>query len=55
MGILNGLVFGQLICGGVITTFALGLFGNQVYFIVLSIVGVMAFVLCRFCLDPLAD
>ena len=28
MGIQNGIIYGQVILGGAITTFALGLFGN---------------------------
>lgn len=28
MGIQNGIIYGQVIMGGIITTFALGLFGN---------------------------
>ena len=52
---MNGIVFSHLILGGVLTTFALGLFGNEVYFIILSAIGVFSFILCRFSLDPLEE
>ena len=55
MGILNGIVYGQVILGGSITTFALGLFGNFIYFIVLTTIGVGALIFVHFLLDPLKD
>jgi len=55
LGILNGIVFGQVILGGTITTFALGLFGNFIYFIVLTAIGVAALIFVHLLLDPLED
>lgn len=53
MGIQNGIIYGQVVMGGAVTTFALGLFGNFIYFIVLSAIGVLAFFFCYFFIDPL--
>jgi len=55
IGVLNGIVFTQILLGGILTTFGLGLFGNKTYFTILSIVGISSFVLCRFMLDPLEE
>jgi len=52
---MNGIVFSNLILGGLLTTFALGLFGNEVYFIILSVIGVLSYFLCKNYLDPLED
>lgn len=53
MGILNGIIYGQVILGGTITAFALGLFGNFIYFIVLTVVGLLALLFVHFFLDSL--
>lgn len=53
IGVLNGIVYSQIILGGVLTTFALGLFGDKIYFTILSIIGVISYFLCKFLLDPL--
>jgi hypothetical protein len=55
IGAMNGIVYSQIILGGVLTTFALGLFGNEIYFIILSGIGILSFILCKFCLDPLEE
>ena len=55
MGIQNGLIFFHIFCGGLITTFALGVFGNLTYFIVLTVVGVISLAFCQFFLDPLSS
>ena len=55
MGIQNGIIFGQVILGGAITTFALGLFGNFIYFIVLTVIGILSLLFVHFLLDPLED
>lgn len=53
MGIQSGIIYGQVILGGAVTTFALGLFGNQTYFIVLTGIGVLSFLFVYFFLDSL--
>ena len=53
MGIQSGIIYGQVIMGGAITTFALGLFGNTIYFIVLTAIGVFALFFVHFFLDSL--
>ena len=53
MGIQSGIIYGQVILGGVVTTFALGLFGNQIYFLVLTGIGALSFLFVNFFLDPL--
>jgi MFS family permease len=55
MGIMNGIVYGQVILGGSITTFALGLFGNFIYFIVLTTIGIGSLLFVHFLLDPLKE
>lgn len=55
MGIQSGIIYAQIILGGCITTFALGLFGNEVYFIVLTAIGVVAFIVGKVFIDPLND
>ena len=53
MGIQSGIIYGQVILGGAVTTFALGLFGNTIYFIVLTGIGIAAFLFVNFFLDSL--
>lgn len=53
MGIQNGLIYTSNFIGAAITTFGLGLFGNQVYFLILTGVGIASFALCKLFLDPL--
>ena len=53
MGIQSGIIYGQVILGGAVTTFALGLFGNQIYFIVLTVLGLISLLFVHFFLDPL--
>lgn len=53
MGILNGLVYASGLLGSIIITFGLGLFGNLVYFLILTSIGMLAFLLCWIFLDPL--
>ena len=55
MGIQSGIIYGQVILGGAITTFALGIFGNTVYFIVLTVIGTLSYLFVHFCLDDLMD
>ena len=53
MGILNGLVYCQSFLGAVIITFGLGIFGNNIYFTILTATGILAFVFCFIFLSPL--
>ena len=53
MGIQSGIVYSNVLLGGTITTFALGLFGNEIYFIVLTVIGAISYFLCKIFLDPL--
>ncbi len=55
MGIQNGLVYTSNFVGAAITAFGLGLFGNQIYFIILTGIGILGFALCNFFLDPLKE
>lgn len=55
MGIQNGLIYTSNFVGAAITAFGLGLFGNQIYFLVLTGVGILGFALCNLFLDPLKD
>lgn len=52
-GVTNGIVYGSSLFGAVITTFGLGLFGSQIYFIILSALGIASYLVCTFCLDSL--
>ena len=53
LGLQNSLVYTSSLLGAVVITFGLGLFGSQIYFLVLTLLGVVAFFLCTFLLDPL--
>jgi hypothetical protein len=53
MGMQNAIIYGQVLLGGIITTFALGIFGNTVYFTVLTVIGTLSFLFVHFMLDPL--
>ena len=55
MAIQNGIIYGQVMLGGVVTTFALGIFGDQIYFMVLTIIGTMSLLFVHFFLDPLKE
>ena len=55
MAIQNGIIYGQVMLGGIVTTFALGLFGDQIYFIVLTVIGTMSLLFVHFFLDPLEE
>ena len=55
IGVFNGILFSQIAFGGVLTTFALGLFGKKVYFTILTFISILSFFLCRLKLDPLED
>lgn len=53
MGIQNGLVYASALLGSIIITFGLGLFGNFVYFLILTGIGMLAYLMCWLFLDPL--
>ena len=53
MGIQSGIIYGQVILGGAVTTFALGYFGNTTYFIVLTAIGLISLLFVHFFLDSL--
>lgn len=53
MGIQNGLVFTSVLLGSVIITFGLGLFGNVIYYLLLTTIALLAFLICTFFLDSL--
>ena len=55
LGILNSLICGQSLFGAIFITFGLGIFGNEIYFIILTGTGLLAFVFCYFLLDPLEE
>ncbi len=55
LGIQNGLVYTSSLLGAIVITFGLGLFGNEIYFLVLTLLGLLAFLLCTFFLDPLTS
>jgi len=50
---LSGFVYANSLTGAVVTTFFLGVFGNQIYFIVLVGLGLTSLAFCHFLLDPL--
>jgi hypothetical protein len=50
---VNGIVYGSNLFGAIITTFGLGLFGNQIYFIILTFFGILSWVVCTVGLDDL--
>ncbi len=54
LGIQNGLIYGSSVLGAIIIAFGLGFFGNQVYFVILTVVALLGFALCFFFLDPLS-
>lgn len=41
-GIQNSIIYGHQLLGAVVTTFALGFFGNKVYFSILTGIGLFA-------------
>jgi hypothetical protein len=55
LGIFNGLFYSGQMTGAVFTTFFLGLFSNNIYFIGLAAVALLSLLLCRFLLDPLKE
>ena len=52
-GILNGITSICNLLGAVVTTFGLGLFGNQIYFSILTVLAFLAWVVCTYFLDDL--
>jgi hypothetical protein len=52
-GILNGITSFCNLFGAVVTTFGLGLFGNQIYFSILTVLACLAWVVCTYFLDDL--
>jgi hypothetical protein len=46
--ILNGITFGNVLFGAVITTFCFGLVSDETYFIVLTVMGFCSLVFCHF-------
>ena len=52
-GILNGITSICNLLGAVVTTFGLGLFGNQIYFSILTVLAFLAWIVCTYFLDDL--
>lgn len=41
-GLLNMLIFSNILLGSIVSTFGLGFFGNTEYFIILTFIGVVS-------------
>ena len=54
-GITNGIVYGSSLFGAIVTTFGLGYFGTQFYFIILTGLAFVSFLVCSIFLDNLSE
>lgn len=51
--VTNGIVYGSSLFGAIVTTFGLGFFGSQIYFIILTILAFISWLVCTVFLDNL--
>jgi hypothetical protein len=52
-GITNGIVYGSSLFGAIVTTFGLGYFGSSTYFIILTVLSLVSWLVCTIFLDGL--
>lgn len=52
-GITNGIVYGSSLFGAIVTTFGLGYFGSSIYFIILTALTLVSWLVCTIFLDGL--